>query len=274
MAYSGAAGIDEDDKLSERQGQYLDHRPPRRPQRLGVFSVVCIISNRMIGSGIFLTPTTLVKYTQSLGVTLLFWLAGALTTMCGMLMFMEYGLTSPRFPFGPNGIKKPILRSGGELYYLKEVFSKPRFFAVCVYGVAFVLLGNVAMNCLSFGIRVLQAAGKTDPVSQWSTTDNWMARGIALVAVTFTCSIHAGWRMGGIYLNNMFAMIKLSMLLFIFISGCLTWGGVFKRSPDAINNLNSNVAFENPSKDAYAFAEAYLSVVFAFGGFNQANYVS
>ena len=128
---------------------------------------------------------------------------------------------------------------------------------------------------MNFGVRVLQAAGKADiPVSQWSTVDNWLARGVALLVVTFTCLIHAGWRLGGIYLNNTFAVIKISMLLFIFISGCLTWGGVFRRSPDAISNLNSNVAFENPSTDAYAFAEAYLAVVFAFGGFNQANYVS
>ena len=111
-------------------------------------------------------------------------------------------------------------------------------------------------------------------MSQWSTTDNWIARGLALLVVTFTCGIHAGWRLGGIYLNNAFAIVKISMLLFIFITGCLTWGGVFHRSPEAISNLNSNVAFENPSKDAYAFAEAYLAVVFAFGGFNQANYVS
>ena len=79
--------------------------------------------------------------------------------------------------------------------------------------------------------------------------------------------------MGGIALSNVFAVTKLAMLLFIFITGCLTWGGVFHRNPEAMSNLNSNVAFENPSKDPYAFAEAYLAVVFAFGGFNQANYV-
>ena len=189
-------------------------------------------------------------------------------------MFMEYGLTAPRFRLGSNRHKTPIPRSGGELYYLKEIISKPPFLAVCLYGVAFVLLGNVATNSMSFGVRVLQAAGRTDPVSQWSTTDNWIARGLALLVVTFTCGIHAGWRLGGIYLNNAFAIVKLAMLLFIFITGCLTWGGVFHRSPDATSNLNSSVAFDNPSKDAYAFAEAYLAVVFAFGGFNQANYVS
>ena len=126
---------------------------------------------------------------------------------------------------------------------------------------------------MSFGVRVLQAAGRTTPVAEWTAQENWLARGIALLCVTFTCLIHAGWRLGGIYLNNAFAIVKLSMLLFVFISGCLAWGGVFPRSSEAKDNLSYTEAFDNPSTDAYAFAEAYLAVVFAYGGFNQANYV-
>ena len=63
------------------------------------------------------------QLTQSVGITLLFWVAGACTTLCGTLMFLEYGLTSPRFQFldNPDELdepKKPLPRSGGDLYYV------------------------------------------------------------------------------------------------------------------------------------------------------------
>ena len=100
-------------------------------------SVVCIIANRMIGilfmayleckltmkgTGIFLTPSTLIQLTQSVGITLLFWVVGACTTLCGTLMFMEYGLTSPRFHYkdNDNAIKMPLPRSGGDLFYVSH----------------------------------------------------------------------------------------------------------------------------------------------------------
>ena len=120
---------------------------------------------------------------------------------------------------------------------------------------------------MAFGVRVLEAAGQADPI------DPWQARGIALAAIIFTCALHIMWRIGGIRLSNAFAVIKIAMLLLIFITGCLAWGNVFPRSEEAVPNMAAFDAFKNPSSDAYAFAQAYLSIVFAYGGFNQANYV-
>ena len=54
---SGAADIEEEDKLWEDSGAvggYLQQRTPRKPQRLEMFSVVCIIINRMIGTDSYL----------------------------------------------------------------------------------------------------------------------------------------------------------------------------------------------------------------------------
>ena len=121
---------------------------------------------------------------------------------------------------------------------------------------------------MAFGVRVLQAAGRADPV------DPWEARGIAIAVIIFTCALHSTWRIGGIRLSNTFAVVKVGLLLFVFITGCLAWGGVFPRNSDAVPNMTAPDAFNNPSSDAYAFAQAYLSIVFAYGGFNQANYVS
>lgn len=114
----------------------------------------------------------------------------------------------------------------------------------------------------------MEAAGRN------AETNNWQIRIIALVACFSACLLHSVWRLGGIYLKNIFATFKIAMLVMMIITGFLSWGGIFPRAPNAAQNLSPQDAFNNTSKDAYSYAEAYLAIAFAFGGFNQANYVS
>lgn len=134
-----------------------------------------------------------------------------------------------------------------------------------MYGFAFVLLGNVAANAISFGIRVLQAADQP--------LDNFVVRGIAICVVTFACFMHGFWRQGGIYLSNIFAVIKIAMLFLIIVTGFISYSGVFKRPSAGSENFNMHRAFKNPEKNPFGYAESFLSILFAYGGFNQANYV-
>lgn len=122
------------------------------------------------------------------------------------------------------------------------------------------------MNALSFGIQVLEAAGR--PV------DNLICRGIAVAVATFAVVLHGTWREAGIYLNNIFATIKILMLLVIIVTGFVSWGGVFKTDEAATDNFNVHKSFKDAGNDSYGFAESFLAVIFAYGGFNQANYVS
>lgn len=104
---------------------------------------------------------------------------------------------------------KPLKLTGKQLKY---IFKRLAFLSTCVFGVIFVLLGTSAVNALSFGIRVQEAAGRQTP-------DNFTSRGIAIAVVTFAVILHATWRQGGLFLNNTFATIKILMLLFIIITG-------------------------------------------------------
>lgn len=136
------------------------------------------------------------------------------------------------------------------------------------------------MNAMSFGIRVLEAADR--PV------DNFTSRGIAIAVITFAVILHGTWRQAGIWVNNAFAVVKILILLLIILTGLISWGGVFNPSKDKANylgvptsnpgvaasNFSVHNAFRNPSHNSYGFAESFLSVIFAYGGFNQANYVS
>lgn len=70
----------------------------------------------MAGTGIFVTPTTVIQHTRSVGLTILFWLFGAIASLAGILVYIEFGLTTPRYRFGRQ--KKSVPRNGAELHYV------------------------------------------------------------------------------------------------------------------------------------------------------------
>ena len=124
-----------------------------------------------------------------------------------------------------------------------------------------------------FGMRVLQAASGR-PVD---AHDNFVIRGIALAVVSFACFFHGFWRKGGIYLMNIFGFVKILMLLVIIVTGFVSYSGVFGKADEKVtagpDNFDAHNAFKNTSKDAYGYADSFLAIIFAYGGFNQANYV-
>jgi hypothetical protein len=91
---------------------------PKERFRLGYFSVMCLVINRMIGTGIFNTPSTSMRGTQSIGISLLFWVVGMIYTFAGVHVFVEYGLNTPRYDF--EGAEVGVPRSGGALNYVSS----------------------------------------------------------------------------------------------------------------------------------------------------------
>jgi hypothetical protein len=59
-------------------------------------SAYILVVSRVIGSGIFATPGSIVKSTGSIGLTLLVWIFGTILAACGMAISMEYGCMLPR----------------------------------------------------------------------------------------------------------------------------------------------------------------------------------
>jgi amino acid permease len=59
-------------------------------------SAYILVVSRVIGSGIFATPGSIVKSAGSIGLTLLVWLAGTILSGCGLAVSMEYGCMLPR----------------------------------------------------------------------------------------------------------------------------------------------------------------------------------
>ncbi|ENH63944.1 High-affinity methionine permease [Fusarium oxysporum f. sp. cubense race 1] len=248
---------------------------PKEAFKLGYFDVMCLVLNRMIGTGIFNSPQRVMEGTRSTGASLLLWLAGIIYCLSGVHVYIEYGLNVPRYTI--NGIEQSVPRSGGDLNYLQYVYQKPAYrrgtvlLSTCMFGFCFVALGNMAGNCISFATRVLYASGNTDPAPG-------AIRGIAIGIAILTCFIHTFSRRAGILLNNMLAMIKVMILLLIIVTAIVVGAGALKttKGEKVKNYISENTqpsrAFAD-SGDANGYAHAFLAIIFSFSGFEQPNYV-
>ncbi|KAL2204498.1 hypothetical protein CC79DRAFT_1276983 [Sarocladium strictum] len=256
---------------------------PSEQSRLTFVDAACLVINRMIGTGIYSSPRTVISGTRSAGGAILLWLLGTLCSLAGVHVYIEYGLNVPRFVI--DGAEQAVPRSGGDLHYLSYVYRWPYYakgtvlYIACLYGISFICVGNMAGNCVNFGIRVLAAANPgLDP-------SHAEVSAIATAAGLFSCLIHAVSRRGGILLNDVFAVIKVCILLII---PCATFAVLAKavEDEDGIqvpnvfgDNMDPEAAFKPPegspagNTSLSGYAAAYLSILFAFGGIEQSNHV-
>ncbi|ETI20381.1 hypothetical protein G647_08416 [Cladophialophora carrionii CBS 160.54] len=252
-------------------------RSPQNRFKLGYLAVMGLVINRMIGTGIFMTPARVVQGTGSTGATLMFWFAGVIYAFSGVHVYIEYGLNVPRRTIGTT--ERGVPRSGGDLNYLKYVYQKPAYrpdtlmFIASLFGISFIILGNMAGNAISFGVRVLEASNVE--------VTNGAVRGIAVAVSVVAGFIHTFSRKGGILLSSVFALIKICMMLFIIVTAICYGRGTFPDLPNSnidrdetlTQNLSPAHAFSESSSSANGYAQAFLAIIFAFGGFEQPNYV-
>ncbi|KAI5813458.1 amino acid permease-domain-containing protein [Pyronema omphalodes] len=237
-------------------------------EKLGMFDTAGLVINRMIGSGIFSTPGTILIGTGSVGVAMMFWITGAFIAFAGLCVYLELGLTIPRRRIGEGANRRDVFvpRSGGEKNYLEWIYKKPRYAASCVYAVVFVFLGNTAANSIVFSRYTLECFNNDNP-------SNWVVKAYALTAVTVACMLHGVWRSGGIWISNLLAIFKVVVLFFIIGLGFAVRGGAFPNINRDIGNFDTKTSFANPATKPYGLVMALLSVRFSYGGFENANYV-
>jgi len=152
---------------------------------------------------------------------------------------------------------------------MEYVYHKPRFLATCLYGIPFICLGNMASNAVLFGEAIYIAITNRTP-------SNGAVRGIAIAVATLACFLHIYSRKLGIYMNNGFGFTKAVMLLMLIIVGIISFAGGLptKTIKNAEDNFEHHADFLSPPSGSYGYASSFLAIIFAYGGFNQANYVS
>ncbi|KAJ9132201.1 Amino acid transporter [Coniochaeta hoffmannii] len=245
----------EDDEVSEQYHTFVF--PEER--KLGTWSTAFLIINRVVGNGIYSTPSTIIRYTDSVGATLLFWVLGGLMTFCGLFVYLEYGTALPR--------------SGGEKVYLERVYQRPRYLATCIFAVQFVLFAVSTANSISFSSYILKAA--TDN----SQNGSWLNRGISVAAITVVCLIHSLTPRLGIWLSNGLGAFKLILLLLVVCTGFAALAGrTVAPSPHNFSSFRGpgsahSSELDTPASSAAGYALSLLQVLYSYSGWENANYV-
>jgi amino acid transporter len=168
-----------------------------------------------------------------------------------------------------------------------------------VFGLMFIILGNLAGNAVAFGIYVMIALGK-DPVN--SSTNNYEKGpviGLAISLLTICCLFHIFTRRGGIWVNNLFAVAKVGILLVITILGFVHAAKKYLRSsginePPPVPQTNASVIVANITSiminnattinfdkmtsfkstgDFGSYVESFLFAIYPFTGFEQPFFV-
>ena len=104
------------------------HEASENKRQIGVISATFLIFNRIIGTGIFATPSAILSLCGSVGLALFIWVVGMLIALAGMMVYLEFGTAIPK--------------NGGEKLYLEFVYRRPKFLATAVLTGYIVLLGE------------------------------------------------------------------------------------------------------------------------------------
>lgn len=186
-------------------------------------SCFILVISRVIGSGIFATPGTIIREVGSPGLSLLLWLVGAVVAACSLAVSLEYGSMLPR--------------SGGDKVYLEFTYRRPKFLASVVIAVYALLLGLTASNCIVFSQYVLFALGREDATAG---ERKGLAAGL-LIAVTL---IHTVFPKAGVRTQDFFGWLKMGIAGFMVLSGLYVV--ILRQNVEDIQaKPNGNLAWES-----------------------------
>jgi amino acid transporter len=166
-------------------------------RNIGLASAYILVISRVIGSGVFAMPGTIIQGVGSPGLALTLWVIGALVAWAELAIAMEYGCMLPR--------------SGGVKVYLEYTYRRPKFLASTLVAVQAVLLGFTATNCIVFAKYILFVS-HTEPTD---LTTKILASGL-LLAITI---VHGCFYKTGIWIQNFLGWIKVALITFMIVTG-------------------------------------------------------
>ncbi|OQE25319.1 hypothetical protein PENSTE_c006G08930 [Penicillium steckii] len=232
---------------------------PNHSKNLRWSSAYILVVSRVIGSGIFATPGSIVKSTGSIGLTLLVWIFGTTLAACGLSVSMEYGCMLPR--------------SGGDKVYLEYTYPRPRFLASTLIAVQAVVLGFTASNCIIFAKYTLFALNIQPTDLQHKV--------LAIGLLTTITIIHGCFLRTGIVIQNALGWVK------IFLIGAMSLTGLWVISlqffgnshhttqPGSFNNhlYSWDSIWEGSNWSWSLLSTSLFKVFYSYAGLNNINNV-
>src|ERR1700746_1944552 len=205
-------------------------------RQLGLFDATMVVMGGIVGAGIFINPYVVPRQVHTPWLILGAWIFGGIIGLGGALIWAELAATLPAV--------------GGQYAYLREAYHPAIAF---LYGWALLLViqtGGMAAVAITFARYFLEFTG-------WHTAD-WIIGAVALAFLTFINCM--GVKSGGRTQSALMVM-KIVAIGALIIAG-------------AVRSAHSYAGSETCSWSLPSFGAAMVPVLFAYGGWQTANFVA
>jgi basic amino acid/polyamine antiporter, APA family len=210
---------------------------------LGPFDATMVVIGGIIGSGIFINPYIVAQRLDSVPLVLGAWAAGGAIALVGALAYAELGAIVPR--------------AGGQYVYLRDAYHPLAGF---LYGWALLVVietGAIAAVAITFATYALRLAGQTaaSPVP------------LAIAALVVLSAVNYVGVKPGSRVLNVLVVLKVAALGTLIVFGAFAAGHAGWWTAARMGSQGSGGTL-------VAFGAALVPILFAYGGWQNANYVA
>ncbi|KHN84828.1 Y+L amino acid transporter 2 [Toxocara canis] len=226
--------------------------------KLGLLAATSYIVGTIIGSGIFVSPTAILTYAGSIGLSLIIWVVGGLiATMsslfqCWFYVYIELGTS--------------IRESGGEFAYLNYVRWYPFAFAFLWSSTIITSSCSCAILTITFGQYITEAV---QPIACLSSSHRAIATklfGFSLLLLIMFVNMYSLKKYAG-RIQIVIAIAKLLSVAIIIVTGF--YFITFKGSTQNFTNGNF---FKGTMLTPANFVLSVYGGVWAYSGYDVLNY--
>lgn len=202
-------------------------------KKLKLWDAVMIVMGSMIGSGIFIVSSDMMRNLGSGYWMIVVWLITAVLTVAGAL---SYGELSAMFP-----------KAGGQYTYITEIFGKKMGF---LYGwgmFTVIQTGTIAAVAVAFGkftAYLIPSLNDAAPIFQSGEFQITWIQILAIVVILFLTLVNTKGVQSGKILQNIFTSSKIIALLGLIVLGFIlidksNWSSNMSFGWDAFQNLKN-----------------------------------
>lgn len=221
---------------------------PGYARQLGLFSATMLVVGGIIGAGIFLNPAIVAQRVGTGPATIATWGLGAVVAIVGAFVFAELGARAPK--------------AGGGYVYLRDAFGAlPAF----LYGWALFLMistGAIAAVAMTFANYAAATFGLSHAV----------VTPLAVGAILVLTIVNVAGVKPGAITQNVATVLKLGAIALLVVSAFIAPGGSGAAAASAASGAPAVPS--GAMAWVLAIGAALVPVLFAFGGWQQTNFVA
>jgi APA family basic amino acid/polyamine antiporter len=212
---------------------------PTLARRLGAFDATMLVMGGIIGSGIFINPYVVAQYVHTKALILGVWAAGGVIALMGAFVYAELAALRPDV--------------GGQYAYLRDAWHPSVAF---LYGWSLLLViqsGGMAAVAVTFARYTVELTGIGMP--------DWLLATLTLAILTLINCL--GVRSGN-NTQTTLMLLKLAAIAMLIVVGRM----LLPAAPAAVTTATASTSLP------FALAAAMTPVMFAYGGWQTASFMS